>query len=203
MRAENPTLTVSAESLTGSPIRALALRAGPHDTLVVGTHKTGYVSGRLLGSRSVQFALAASGNVVVVPVMNPRFRDGVVAGIDRDETASEIAHRAASEAADLGTRLTLVHAVSPAHAAQSRGSVDTPLQAASDAALAVEGVPEVRSRVSMRSPAEALLDASRASALLVVGPGALGEDRTPLGTTLHEVLLNANAPVLVVRHSAA
>ena len=41
--------------------------------------------------------------------------------------------------------------------------------------------------------------ASRGSALLVVGPGSVGAPHSPLGTTLHAVLLNANALVLVVR----
>jgi len=199
LRGADPGLAVVGESLTGAPIRTLVRQLEQGATLVVGTHKTGYVSGRLLGSRSVQFALAAPGNVVVVPVADMRFRDGVVAGIDRAETAALVARRAAQEAVERGMRLTLVHAVPPARARSARGASETPLALAADAAREVEGMLELRSRVSTRSPAEALLDASRGSALLVVGPGATGEERPPLGTTLHEVLLNANSPVLVVR----
>jgi nucleotide-binding universal stress UspA family protein len=201
VRATASGFDVTGELLIGAPIRTLANRARPGDTLVVGTHKTGFVSGRLLGSRSVQFALAAPGTVVVVPEADLRFREGVVAGIDRAETASEIARRAACEAVDRGMRLTLVHAMPPGRALEPRGVLETPLAIATDAALEVEGMLEVRSRVSTRPAAEALLDASRGSSLLVVGPGSLGDDRTPLGTTLHEVLLNANAPVLVVRRA--
>jgi len=199
IRAQHPTLAVSAELLSGVPTWTLAAHARPDDTLVVGTGKTGYVSGRVLGSRSVQFALAASGPVAVVPEVDPRFRQGVVAGIDRPETAASIARRAALEAVDRGMRLTLIHAVPPEVAAAQRANLESPLVRAAEAARDVEGMLEIRSRLSTRVPAEALLDASRGSALLVVGPGAVADTHSPLGTTLHAVLLNANAPVLVVR----
>jgi len=199
LASEFPDLDVSAELQTGAPIWVLTHRVRPQDTLVVGTHKTGYVMGRVHGSRSVQFALAAPGTVAVVPEADPRFREGVVAGIDRPETAAAIAHRAACEAVDRGTRLTLVHAVPPSLAQDGYPSRETPLGVAAEVARRVAGMLEVRSRVSTRPPAEALLDAARGSSLLVVGPGSLDAERTPLGTTLHEVLLNANAPVLVVR----
>ncbi len=194
-----PEVPVTAELLSGVPAWMLAERATAGDTVVVGTGKTGYVSGRVLGSRSVQFALAAKGTVAVVPDADPRFREGVVAGIDRVETAALIAHRAAREASERGMRLTLIHAV-PADAVQAaRSRVDGPLVLAAEAARAVGDVPEIRSRISTRPAAEALLDASRGSALLVVGPGSTAAHRSPLGSTLHAVLLNANAPVLVVR----
>ncbi|MGN6273556.1 MAG: universal stress protein [Protaetiibacter sp.] len=199
VRAQHPELEVSAELLSGVPTWTLAAHARPEDTLVVGTGKTGYVSGRVLGSRSVQFALAASCTVAVVPEGDPKFREGVVAGIDRPETAAAIARRAAREAVDRGMRLTLIHAVPPEVVDTQRANLESPLVLAADAAREVEGMLEIRSRLSTRVPAEALLDASRGSALLVVGPGSVAETHSPLGTTLHAVLLNANAPVLVVR----
>lgn len=209
IRSRHPELEVSTELLSGVPVWTIAEWAEPEDTVVVGTGKTGYVSGRVLGSRSVQFALAAPGDVAVVPVFDPRFREGVVAGVDRASTAALIGARAAREAAERGTRLTLVHAV-PAHLASlSRSEGESPLALAAEAALAVEGMLEIRSRLSTRPPAEALLDASRGCALLVVGPGAAprlpfatapgAPSRAPLGTTLNAVLLNANSPVLVAR----
>lgn len=201
IRAQHPELPVSIELLSGVPVWTIAEQARPGETVVVGTGKTGYVSGRVLGSRSVQFALAAPGDVAVVPAVDPRFREGVVAGVDRVETAAFIGARAAREAAERNTRLTLVHAVPPQLAQHSRAESDSPLAIAAEAALAAGGALEIRSRLSTRPSAEALLDASRGSALLVVGPGALA--RSPLGTTLHAVLLNANAPVLVVRPAAA
>ncbi len=189
-------LDVETRLLLDVPVWALADEAGPDDILVVGTGKTGYVSGRVLGSRSVQFALAASGTVAVVPDADPRFREGVVAGVDRPETAALIGRRAAREAVDRGMRLTLVHAASAEAVTALRSSPESPLAIATEAAREVEGLLEIRSRLSARAPAEALLDAARGSALLVLGPSA---ERSPLGTTLHAVLLNANSPVLVVR----
>jgi hypothetical protein len=55
----------------------------------------------------------------------------------------------------------------------------------------------VRARHSTRNPSAALLDSARSQALLVIGPGSTGVERSPIGTVVHEVLLNANAPVLV------
>ncbi|MCS0499105.1 universal stress protein [Protaetiibacter mangrovi] len=199
VRTARPGLEVATELLSGVPVWSVADLATGEDTLVVGTGKTGYVSGRMLGSRSVQFALAARCTVAVVPAVDPRFREGVVAGIDRVETAAELGRRAAREAADRGMRLTLIHAVPSEAVHAARGDAESPLVIAADAARGIEGVLEIRSRLSTRPPAEALLDASRGAALLVVGPGWIGDVRSPLGTTLHAVLLNANAPVLVVR----
>lgn len=191
----HPESRITTELLSGVPVWSVAELAGPADTLVVGTGKTGYVSGRLMGSRSVQFVLAASGTVAVVPAVDPRFREGVVAGVDRVESAAELGRRAAREAVDRGMRLTLVHAVAPDAVSAARGDLEGALVVAADAAREVEGLLEIRSRLSTRAPAEALLDASRGSALLVVGAGG----PAVLGATLHAVLLNANAPVLVVR----
>lgn len=198
VRRTDPELPVEAKLLLGVPVWAVAREPAAGDILVVGTGKTGYVSGRVLGSRSVQFALAAPGSVAVVPDVDPRFRVGVVAGVDRAETAALIARRAAREAVDRGMRLTLIHATRPESAALVRADAESPLAVAAAAAREVEGMLEIRSRLSTRPPADALLDASRGSALLVVGPGAAAE-HSPLGTTLHDVLLNANSPVLVVR----
>ncbi|TXK19672.1 universal stress protein [Homoserinibacter sp. GY 40078] len=194
-----PELAVSAELATGVPAWTLAQRAHDGDTIVVGTGKTGYASGRLLGSRSVQFALAAPGSVAVVPEVDLRFREGVVAGIDRAETAALVARRAAEEAKERGTRLTLIHAVPPEAVRGARSRVEGPLVLAAEAARQVADHIEIRSRISTRPAAEALLDASRGAALLVVGPGSTGPARSPIGSTLHGVLINANAPVLVVR----
>jgi nucleotide-binding universal stress UspA family protein len=57
----------------------------------------------------------------------------------------------------------------------------------------------IRTRQSTRGAAEALLDAARDKALLVLGPGSQDPDRSPIGSVLHSVLLNVNAPVIVAR----
>jgi nucleotide-binding universal stress UspA family protein len=192
--AELPLLDVQAELLEGSVPWELTRFANPDDVLVVGTHKTGFTSGRVLGSLSVQIAAASTCSVAVIPSTDVRFRRGVVAGIDREETADHIVEVAARVAADRGEELTLLHAV---HAADGTIADDRPLQAALAHVHAAHPGLVVEARRSTRAASAALLDAARTKALLVIGPGSTGVDRSPIGTVLHEVLLNANSPVLV------
>jgi nucleotide-binding universal stress UspA family protein len=192
--AEVPSLDVESVLLEGSAPWELTRFAHPDDVLVVGTHKTGFSSGRVLGSLSVQIAAASTSTVAVIPGSDLRFRRGVVAGIDRDETARQIADLAAREAAARGEDLTLVHA----GRVRAEGVIDDgPL--ASALAYVHDAYPgvTVQGRRSSRSPSAALLDMARTKALLVIGPGSTGVERSPIGTVVHEVLLNANAPVLV------
>jgi nucleotide-binding universal stress UspA family protein len=180
--------------LEGSVPWELTRSATPDDILVVGTHKTGFSSGRVLGSLSVQIAAASSCTVAVIPGTDVRFRRGVVAGIDRVETARHIAELAAREAADRGDELTLLHAV---HPGDDGILADPALQTALAHVRTLHPLLVVQARHSTRSPSAALLDIARAQALLVIGPGSTGIERSPIGTVVHEVLLNANAPVLV------
>jgi nucleotide-binding universal stress UspA family protein len=187
---------VDAETslLEGSVSWELTRFAGPDDVLVVGTHKTGFSSGRVLGSLSVQIAAASACTVAVIPGTDMRFRRGVVAGIDREETAAHIAELAAGEAADRGDELTLLRAV---HPGDNGILTDAALQTALAHVRAAHPTLVVRARHSTRNPSAALLDSARSQALLVIGPGSTGVERSPIGTVVHEVLLNANAPVLV------
>lgn len=200
LSAEHPGLAVSTRLLTGSVPRALAAFADPADMLVIGTGKTGFLHGRVLGSLSVQIAMAASCSVAVIPDVDLRFRRGVVAGVDRHSTAAAIGRSAAAEAASRGEELLLVQA------APDRGTRLTTTDRADLAigeaiAKAREIFPElvIRSRVAARPAAEALLDSSRDKVLLVLGPGSLEPVRAPIGSVVHDVLLNANSPVLISR----
>lgn len=199
LRRTHPELTVEGLALEGSVAWELAGAVEPADLLVVGTHKTGFLHGRVLGSRSVQIAAAAASSVAVIPEVDLRFRRGVVAGIDRAETAAGVARVAADEAASRSDELSLMEAVSSSAPSHDR----TPLAVAAVAAHDRHPALVVRSRTSTRPAAEALLDASRDKALLVLGPGSLDPRRSPIGTVLHDVLLNLNAPVIVARPAAA
>jgi nucleotide-binding universal stress UspA family protein len=194
IRAAHPDVRVGATLLEGSVPWTLTHAAAPDDVLVVGTHKTGYNTGRVLGSRSVQLAAAAPCALAVIPVTDLRFRTDVVAGIDRIETAVQIVDLAAREALARGEGLVLLHAGKPDPAGVLG---DAPLRAALDHVRAHYPDLEVHSRRSSRSASAALLDTSRTKAMLVVGPGRTGADRSPIGTVAHEVLLNANSAVLV------
>jgi len=57
LSTEHPGVSVSTRLLIGSVPRALASLADPADMLVIGTGKTGFLHGRVLGSRcSLSFA---------------------------------------------------------------------------------------------------------------------------------------------------
>jgi nucleotide-binding universal stress UspA family protein len=201
--AEHPELVVTTRLLTGSVPRALAAAAAPDDVLVIGTGKTGFLHGRVLGSRSVQIAMAAPCTVAVIPDVDLRFRRGVVAGVDRHGTAARIARSAAAEARSRGEELLFVQAAPDQEtrpSSVSRGE----LAIGEAVARAHEASPElvIRSRVAARRPAEALLDSSRDKALLVLGPGSSESAGSPIGSVVHDVLLNANAPVLIIHAGA-
>lgn len=187
-------LDVSMLLLDGPVAWALAGAVSAHDIVVIGTHKIGFLHGRVLGSRSVQIASTVPCSVAVIPEVDLRFRRGVVAGIDREQTASSIASAAAAEAHDRGEELVIIQAASG-----DLRRADLPVSTA--VAAARSSFPDllIRSRVSGRPPAEALLDAARDKALLVLGPGSTEPLRSPIGSVTHDVLLNVNAPVLVAR----
>jgi nucleotide-binding universal stress UspA family protein len=200
LSVEEPGLTVSTRLLGGPVAHALASFVRSDDMLVIGTGKTGFLHGRVLGSRSVQIAIAASCTVAVIPDVDLRFRRGVVAGVDRHGTAAAIGRSAAREANSRGEELLLVQAA-PDLGTQSTASVRSDLAIGEAISRAREAFPDlvIRSRVAGRPPAEALLDSARDKALLILGPGSLDPERSPIGSVLHDVLLNANAPVLIDR----
>jgi nucleotide-binding universal stress UspA family protein len=199
LQRSEPDLDIAGLALFGSVPWELARATEPGDLLVIGTHKTGFLHGRVLGSRSVQIAAAAPCCVAVIPEVDLRLRSGIVAGIDLALTAAAVAELAADEAEARGDELLLIEADSP-------GATPfedlAPLAVAKAAARKRQPGIVIRSRASSRSPAEALLDASRGKALLVLGPGSGDPDRSPIGSVLHDVLLNVNAPVLVARARA-
>ncbi len=191
MRQLHPGIPFSPVLAQGSAVWELARLTQRDDVLVIGTHKTGYLNGRVLGSRSVQIAMATDCTVAVIPDIDLRFRRGVVVGIDRPETAVALARIGAQEAEHSDDDLLLLHATSDSSGLEMTTAVE--------AALAQCPALHVRSRVSERPAAGALLDAARGKALLVLGPGSLDPSRSPLGSVMHDILLNANAPVLVAR----
>ncbi len=195
-----PEIPVSVALLNGGVAWSLARFVRPGDVLVIGTGKTGFLRGRVLGSRSVQIALAAQCTVAVIPDIDLRFRRGVVAGIDRVQTAGAVAHTAGAEASVRGEELLLVQSASPTEvAASGPGRSGLAVTFAMEHARSRCPHLEIRSRVTARPAAEALLDSARDRALLVLGPGSLEASRSPFGSVMHEVLLNVNAPVLVAR----
>jgi len=193
-----PDADVDAVVLEGPVAWALAQVAQPGDTLVIGTHKTGFLHGRVLGSRSVEVAMLAPCDVMVVPTIDLRFRSGVVAGIAAGAGLRAVVEAAARAAADRGEELLLLHSADDRTASGERAVVAEALALARDCAPDIV----IRTRTSNRHTAELLLDASRGRALLVLGSGTGDRARSPIGSVLHDVLLNMTAPVLVTHAGA-
>jgi nucleotide-binding universal stress UspA family protein len=202
-RGRAPQLEITSQLLHGSFAWELAHAAHTDDLIVIGTHKTGYLQGRVLGSTSVVVASIASCTVAVIPDGASSRRSGVVVGVAPGEFWKDAVIAGSREAEALGQDLTLVHALpvrDDDSAAllldQGRGLL------AAAAILAAETSPGLitRSRLSRRRPAEALLDASRTGMALVLGVSR----RSPanagfIGSVTHDVLLNLHSPVLIAR----
>jgi nucleotide-binding universal stress UspA family protein len=201
----NPSARVDTRLLHGSPVRELADTCTADDVLVIGTHKTGFLRGRVLGSRSVSIAGVAPCSVIVVPEGRPSERRGIVAGVAGPGGAFLGVASAAREAARLGQSLLLVHATprrlgppvdADADRERHRQLVERAVHAATQAAPEVD----LQMRLLVRDPADALLDAARESTLLVLEPTRGHDpDGNPIGSTTHDVLMNITCPVLIAR----
>ncbi|HEY5223506.1 MAG TPA: universal stress protein [Microbacteriaceae bacterium] len=109
-RALAPGIVVHTRLLHGSLMRELAATSQSADLVVVGTHETGFVNGKVFGSRSLVLAATARAPVAIIPQTSPRDGRGVVVGVD-DSAASRVAIRfAAREAERAQESLTLLHA---------------------------------------------------------------------------------------------
>jgi nucleotide-binding universal stress UspA family protein len=179
----------------------LARLPQPEDLLIVGTHKTGFLRGRVLGSRSVQVASAARCSVAIVPDTTLDFRHDVVVGVDGDEGCLPAVRIGAQEADRLDQDLLLVYAPPGRSDAPEERNPQT-IRLLSDAAAVASAASSritVRRRVAHRDPAEALLDASFDAALLVLGVSNRHGDHALIGSVTHDVLMNINVPVLIAR----
>jgi nucleotide-binding universal stress UspA family protein len=188
---------VSTLLVRGDVADALAHAAQAGDAVVVGTDKTGYAMGRILGIRSVQLTALARGVLIVVPVVDLRMRLGIVAAVADVPGTDDAVRIAAREAARRSVPLHLVHAVpfpaDPAEQVRGDRLLARAVQVAAELPGSVQAVPHL----VHRSPADALLNLTRDQALLVVRrsphPGVLG-----VGRTMHDLLVNANVPLVVL-----
>ncbi|MFI1162816.1 universal stress protein [Streptomyces sp. NPDC020801] len=220
-----PDVEVRGEQTDDAPAAALLAAARAAGLLVVGTRGTGGFDGLAVGSVALRMAAAAPCPVVLVPQPPGAFGAGtpaargaarIVVGFDAHHPVGEVADFAFSAAEARGARLRVVQAWAfPAEAVSPRMLVVTEEDRAtwedqevlqlSDALRAWQekypGV-TVRTDVVLLHPAEALLNASRGAALLVVGRRAdpqAAEGR--LGPVTHAVLHHAGCPVAVVPHA--
>lgn len=189
--------TVRSVLRHGSPAWTLIADSTTCDLLVVGTHKTGFLRGRVLGTRSVVVASAAQCSVVVVPEDNSKHRRGVVVGVAPGDQSHAAIIVGAREAQRRHEELFLIHATT------ERGAPEIGRELLAHAAsLAATVAPELTThrRLAHRRRSDVLLDASRTASLLVIGESRTDGDRAGfLGTVTHEVILNLNSPVMIAR----
>lgn len=202
-------VTVRGELRVGSPMRELSAAAAGAELVVVGTHKTGFVHGKVFGSRSLQLAGGSSVPVAVIPESPVNARHGIVAGVDESPASAAAIEFAAAEARHTRQPLTLLRAWGWAEGirdkpdpqqrlhddrsdAVAQGLLATAALSAGDNTVAYR-------RVVHRPPAEALTAAAASAALLVLGSSRRsGPERMMLGSVSHDVLLNIAGPTIIV-----
>jgi nucleotide-binding universal stress UspA family protein len=194
---QHPRIAVTTRLIAGPVAASLAAAARPDDLVVIGSDKTGYAHGRLFGARSVQLAALVSGPLTVVPAADLRFRAGVLVAIDGTPESSRLARVGAEEAVARQCALGLVHAIAVDATSERRQLGEAVLREAFEAARAVAPGLEISRHLANRRPAEAMLNLARDRALLVMGRSRRVAT-AGVGGTLHEVLINANVPVMVL-----
>ncbi|MEO7007186.1 MAG: universal stress protein [Terrimesophilobacter sp.] len=209
-------VVVSTQLLHGNLMDELIVTSKNADLLAVGTHNTGFIYGRVFGSRSILLAAAAYSPVAIIPQSLLCGGRGVVVGVDDSDAGRAAICFAAAEAQRARQTLTLVRASgTPRLRAEqdewqqqrdlySDEHAKTILCKAETIAKSVDADSEIRVSRIRRPAAEALLDASATAALLVVGSSRReGANRMMLGSVSHDVLINLTGPTIVVHGAKA
>jgi nucleotide-binding universal stress UspA family protein len=217
VRERHPDLEVVPRAVRGGAVQALARASEGAALTVVGTRGFGGVAGLVAGSVSVRLAARVHGPLLVVRGDHPcdEGRE-VVLGLAGDDDA-DVAAFAFREAVRRGVRLRVLHSRTHRHSGPEMPSLvpaTSPGQereARED--LAEEAVPRfgiarlreqhpevgVDARTVRTSPAQALLEATREAAVVVIGAhrrtGPLGPH---LGPVAHTLLHRSHCPVVLV-----
>lgn len=202
-----PDLSVTTSLAAGSVLSTLKTASNDADLLVIGTHRHGLVLGEILGTFSLRAAAAVSCSLAVIPELPPAGH-GVVVGVSQSSTSLITCDFAAAEAAAHDEDLLIIcagYVTNPLLAdlmPPSVASLDRESAIATAAAHVQVTHPavDVHTHVVYGAPADALIEASKDSRLLVLGKrrlyGAQRFGRRPIG---HDVLLGASVPVVLVQ----
>lgn len=195
--------TVRAVRANGEAMRELVVASSGASLVVVGTHKTGFLRGRVLGSRSLHLAVAAHCPVAVIPESSYVRRADITVGVDDSEGGRSALRFAVREASRLGTGLVLVRGRT-ASSSDQVADADTVEEAggllAAAALIARSASPDlsIREHQVERTGAEALIDATRSSLLVVLAATGSPDATSGLGRVAHDVLLNLAGPAVIV-----
>ena len=213
-----PDMPVDVRLLSGPPARALVdlARELDADEIAVGSRGFGRFRGAALGSASHALLHQADRPVLVVPrrAVERELRlaatgDGrdvppVVVGYDGSDNAAAALDYATARAGVLGGQ---VLAVSAFHAPADwlgtpyyQLSLDEQQERARELTRELEDRPGVETDIVLGPPAEALTRAAQAreAAEIVVGARGLGPFRAALGSVSHDLLHEADRPVVIV-----
>lgn len=207
-RAENGSVQVESMLLSGNPMLELAMASTDADLVVVGTHKTGFLRGRVFGSRSLQLAAASTAPVAIVPESAGNSRSGIVVGVDGSPAALAAVTFGAREAHRTQEGLSLVGAWAARDGARDdeltqrdvlvKSAVEKALMEARFQAQRLCRSSSIRVRQVNRAAAEALVDASATATMLVIGSSRRVDVPLTLGSVAHDVLVNIAGPTVVV-----
>ncbi len=201
---------------SGNPMWELVAASVGAELVVVGTHKTGFIRGRVFGSRSLFLAAAARCPVAVVPLSDAAPRRGITIGFDASPASFAALRFAAATALATCAELTIIRAlVSAGHHGESDAVRQHREQVQQRTAAAMLLVAESAARESAKelairtrivrssSAAEVLVGASAHAELLVLGAGREQEKThyPALSPTGHDMLMNLLGPAVIV-HSA-
>ncbi|GAA2690826.1 universal stress protein [Streptomyces aculeolatus] len=216
-----PGVAAEGAVVTGDTLPVMAEESRSAALAVVGSRGLGAFAGLLLGSTAVHLAAHGHCPVLVVRGAGDPAREGpVVAGVDGSPAGDAAIEFAFAEAALRGTGILAVHAWSPwkaevpppqdPAAPYASGAGDLAANEERLLAEALAGRQErypdvpVDRRVLRGGPREALIEASREAALVVVGArGRGGFTGMLLGSVSQALLHHADCPVAVVRSQTA
>jgi nucleotide-binding universal stress UspA family protein len=206
-RSLAPKVLIHTQLLHGSVMQELISASDRADIVVVGTHKTGFINGRVFGSRSLRLAAAARAPVAIIPQTAERDGRGVVVGVDDSAVGRKAIRFAAIEANRAREMLTLLRAFTIPGAPNDNGElvrraearVAKELSAAATLVSSVAPTVEVRVHSVQRPAAEALVDAATSAALLIIGNSRQEDSgKVMVGSVTHDVLINLTGPTIVV-----
>lgn len=208
IREALPEAVVATAMADGSIPGVLERRSHEADLLVVGSYRTRHARSVLTGRLPLRIAEHAACPVVVVPDdWQPR-TGSVVVGLGDDAASDAAIAFAASEAADLGVELRVLHAWSPPSSAAAVPSLlvdPADLRTAheerlADVARRARGrCPEVREHFHEGAAGFAMVALAADAALAVVGShrtGPIGE--LLVGSTAASLMRDSRTPVCVV-----
>ncbi len=202
--AEVPGLQVRSTLLHGLPSQLLAHVSRGEKMLVVGSRGLGGFLGLLVGSVSLELAATAACPVAVIRQdLHPDGR--VVAAVDASGSPAAL-EDACALATAWQAPLEVVHVQHrpPGHrrpdTQDSNSEAQTILSSALTQARAVApGIPVDGKLLPDSSVPHAILRASAAARIVVVGSHGQGILRETMGSTAHAVLHHAQGPVLISR----